>query len=511
MRVMRKKILIVIAVLLSFSIVYASDSVEEKWKTTISGDVIAGEAIDFDHDGMPDGGYFATTFKLYALSSEGVKWSMPVTSLSDIAKADLDGDGYKDEVVVAGDNVYAYDENQNILWNFSIQGDAYSITIGNLDDDKADEVIIGGWNKVYAINDDGILLWDYEVSGSVKNVVVSNNTVYIAVGISLIALDFNGNRKWSELAENNIVGLGLVDINGDGIAEGVAYGDSGGNVTAFNENEEAKWSIQKYYESGEIKIIPYDQDTDGKEDETLVKLYNLYAIDNGNQIWSISARNTFAKVDFDGDGILDDIVTASDKNTYFYNANGVIQKIKINDKEYDKYNETGANVMVAFDLDGDGKRDDIILASNKDYTFRALKVEIEDTTGGKIGGGRVIILANSIDWGLAGSLVDFLENKGFTVVHATAENFDQYKEEKFIIILGGHKAPEGIGEIVGELLYPEDEMYIEEKGKYSYWDWNGRKSLKDKWSKGQKIAIFAGNTRKETSLAHIEFRGRLIS
>ena len=140
-----------------------------------------------------------------------------------------------------------------------------------------------------------------------------------------------------------------------------------------------------------------------------------------------------------------------------------------------------------------------------------MEIEIEDETGGKLGGGRVVILANSIDWNFAGSLVDFLENKGFTVVHATAENFNQYKDEKFIIILGGHRAPEGIGEIVSELLYPEDKMYIEEKGKYFYRDWNTRKSLKDKWCKGQKIAIFAGNTRKETALAHIEFRDKLVS
>lgn len=499
-----KKILIVVILLLGFSLVYA-DSVEEKWQAGMSGDVIAGVAVDFDKDGMPEGAYFATEYRLYALSKDGVKWSISITSLNDIANADLNGDGYRDEVVVAGDEVYAYDQEQNLLWNFSIPGDAYSIATANIDEDKADEVIVGGWNKLCVIDDDGKLLWDYEVSGSVKYVAVSKN-IYIGVATSLIAFDFNGERKWSKLAEDNIAGLGIVDEQGS-----VAYGDVDGNVTAFDENGDEKWSMQKYYEGGEIKILPYDQDTDGKEDETLVKIYNLYAIDDGNQIWSVSCRNAFAKLDFDGDGILDDVVTASDENTYFYNANGVAQKIKIGDEEYEKYNETGANAIVAVDLDLDGKRDDIILASNADYTFKALSVEIEDTTGGKIGGGRAVILANSIDWNLAGSLVDFLESEGFTVVHATAENFDQYKDEKFIIILGGHKAPEGIGEIVSELLYPEDKMYIEEKGKYKYWDWNARKSLKDKWCKGQKIAIFAGNTRKETALAHIEFRDKLIS
>ena len=501
-----KRVSIILALLLSISLVYASDSVEEKWSTSMSGNVITGTAVDFDKDGMPDGAYFATEYRLYALSTNGVKWSVPFTSLNDITKADLDGDGYENEVVVAGDDVYAYDENQNLLWNISIPGDAYSIAAKDLDNDGSDEIIVGGWKRVYAIDNTGTLIWTYNVSGSVKCVDISTNTIILGVRTSFISLDFNGNRKWSTLAGDTIAGVGMVDDEGN-----VAYGDFDGNVTAFDEDGNIKWSIQKYYESGEIRILPYDQDSDGKEDETLVKLYNLYAIDHGNQIWSISARNAFTKVDFDGDGILDDIVTASDKNIYFYNANGVIQEIEIEEDKYEKYNETGANILVSVDLDKDGKRDDIILASNADYTFKALKVEINDTTGGKLGGGRVVILANSIDWNLAGSLVDFLEGKGFTVIHATAENFDQYKKESFIIILGGHKAPEGIGEIVSELLYPEDKMYIEEKGKYAYWDWKERKSLRDRWTKGQKIAIFAGNTRKETSLAHIEYKNRLLS
>ncbi|RMF89121.1 MAG: DUF3344 domain-containing protein, partial [Methanobacteriota archaeon] len=57
---------------------------------------------------------------------------------------------------------------------------------------------------------------------------------------------------------------------------------------------------------------------------------------------------------------------------------------------------------------------------------------------------RVVVLANSIDYSLASDFIQFLESKGLEVIHATADDFDQYRTQKFIVILGGPDAPEGV-------------------------------------------------------------------
>ncbi len=66
---------------------------------------------------------------------------------------------------------------------------------------------------------------------------------------------------------------------------------------------------------------------------------------------------------------------------------------------------------------------------------------------------QAVVLANSIDRALASDLYGFLRNQGIEIIEATAANFDSYKSSaRFIIILGGPDAPEGIGAIVKSIL-----------------------------------------------------------
>ncbi len=68
---------------------------------------------------------------------------------------------------------------------------------------------------------------------------------------------------------------------------------------------------------------------------------------------------------------------------------------------------------------------------------------------------RVVVLANSVDYELGSEFFRFLGNKGIDVVHVSATDFEQYKQEKFVVILGGHEAYEGVGDIVKGILTPQ--------------------------------------------------------
>jgi hypothetical protein len=97
-------------------------------------------------------------------------------------------------------------------------------------------------------------------------------------------------------------------------------------------------------------------------------------------------------------------------------------------------------------------------------------------------------------------LTIFLENKGFDVIHATAKDFDQYKGARSIVILGGPDAPEGIGEIVQDVLSKVQEDSIREAGA------RRRYSKINVWSPGQRVTVIAGSDRHETMKSQEENR-----
>jgi len=71
-----------------------------------------------------------------------------------------------------------------------------------------------------------------------------------------------------------------------------------------------------------------------------------------------------------------------------------------------------------------------------------------------------VLLANSIDLALAEELVSYLESLGIRLYLVNASNFSEYSNKRYIIILGGHKAYEGVGEIVANLTTQEERQRI---------------------------------------------------
>jgi hypothetical protein len=121
---------------------------------------------------------------------------------------------------------------------------------------------------------------------------------------------------------------------------------------------------------------------------------------------------------------------------------------------------------------------------------------------------KVVVLANSIDRELAAEsgLYEYIEAMDFDVVQASPEDFEKYRNHRFIIILGGPDAPEGVGDEVraADVLDLDDLVYIRTKGnKHNF-------EARDVWTqfKNQFVWILAGSDREQTKQAHIDNRIR---
>jgi|GEM_PF-1949838 len=119
--------------------------------------------------------------------------------------------------------------------------------------------------------------------------------------------------------------------------------------------------------------------------------------------------------------------------------------------------------------------------------------------------GKIILFANSIDYGLNRDFHDSLTAKGFTVTRATAENFQTLKYTKYVIILGGHNSPEGVGDVVSSVLNSDEKAAL----------LNSTESkiiaLRDNmWMMNQKVWVLAGYGKEQTHEAVIEFGGEVV-
>ncbi len=127
----------------------------------------------------------------------------------------------------------------------------------------------------------------------------------------------------------------------------------------------------------------------------------------------------------------------------------------------------------------------------------------------------LLVLANSVDYSLAGGLFDYLEAEGvnYTLIQLPGDElnpecldedmarFDEVKAGyRVILILGGHKAYGCVGFIVGGILNESEKRTLEREGSVAVF------VKRDVWAEGQTVLVAAGNTRNETCEAHLYCR-----
>ncbi|NOZ95496.1 MAG: VCBS repeat-containing protein, partial [Acidobacteria bacterium] len=200
---------------------------------------------------------------------------------------------------------------------------------------------------------------------------IADGQVIYGASTSLKALSKSGSLRWSRLLSDYVGAIGAADLDGDGVLDDVVAGTLDGNITAFDSSGVMKWDYWKTFSSsdGRISICPIDADYDGARDEVLFNGIVPIVFTATGAIKFMGSGFVYAKgvspVDFDGDGILDDVIAGTTNNLYAFNAAG--SKLKIDGQ--DKYNATGAEAIVAVDLDGDGLRNDLIVASDANLAF----------------------------------------------------------------------------------------------------------------------------------------------
>ncbi|MFH1585407.1 MAG: LamG-like jellyroll fold domain-containing protein, partial [archaeon] len=145
------------------------------WNTTDIGRMYAITEVDLDHDGFKDeliigdvdniyGFEFNGTYGVEYSENDAIFMNNSIANIHEISVADLDGDGWKDDIVV-GDRgsssgpgyIWTFNNDSNLLWNFSIpsnvpdDNEIFSLLVGDIWDDNKDYAIFSSENKEEAI------------------------------------------------------------------------------------------------------------------------------------------------------------------------------------------------------------------------------------------------------------------------------------------------------------------------------------------------------------------------
>jgi len=195
---------------------------------------------DLDHDGRRDEIVFATGDDTFAYDENGTeRWSSPVNTneVRDIAVADLDDDGFADEVAYhdSGWGLRIIDDNGSTLYSSPDYNFGYGpVAIGDIDGDGEPEVIIS------------------DTSSDNISVFKGNGSVW--------SLNWSYNLGTSGAGSSNIL---LEDMDGDSVLDIIHTADSH-NVSIINGSGTVLYSYLNSWERF-ISFDLADIDHDGEK------------------------------------------------------------------------------------------------------------------------------------------------------------------------------------------------------------------------------------------------------
>ena len=106
-----------------------------------------------------------------------------------------------------------------------------------------------------------------------------------------------------------------------------------------------------------------------------------------------------------------------------------------------------------------------------------------------------IIVCSDATWNASQNWIGFLKVNEVPLKFVKPSEFQKYKEERFIAILGGVDEPDGIKDIAKEVLSNEEFQWVSRKD-------NGKMYLKSNvWGPGQNVILFVGSDQKAAERA----------
>jgi len=107
----------------------------------------------------------------------------------------------------------------------------------------------------------------------------------------------------------------------------------------------------------------------------------------------------------------------------------------------------------------------------------------------------LIVVATKAAYDASQEWVDFLTLNEVPVQHVAPEDFDEYRKEPFVVMMGGMDEVDGIKALAKEILAEDELKYVSQKG-------NGELYFKFKvFDPMQTIIIFAGSDRAAAAAA----------
>lgn len=114
-----------------------------------------------------------------------------------------------------------------------------------------------------------------------------------------------------------------------------------------------------------------------------------------------------------------------------------------------------------------------------------------------LGPNEIIVVSNSIDH--SPELISYL-SQDFEVISITAHEFPSYQDYHYYVIVGGPDAPEGIGDIVKNVLSLNEQRLLRTPGEYN---------LFIRIQSGKTFFVLAGSDREQTRLAVTNLKDKI--
>ena len=183
-----------------------------------------------------------------------VAWSFNVSAGSSNAVdsleiGDLEGDGINEIITADSSAVYAYGDDQALVWNASGFSGINGIALGNVNSSAGNETVVGTSSHVYVLNSTGSVIWSKSLS-NIYSVGAGNITsdqddeIVLGTDSKIILLNSSGDELWNYSTGSIVRDVAIDDSTGDYPGNEIVAGLNNGDILTLDSGGGLIWSYQ---------------------------------------------------------------------------------------------------------------------------------------------------------------------------------------------------------------------------------------------------------------------------